>query len=125
VSADLAYAVAGVRRDAMPESLFPISNSDDALAVSIPRYVVDATGDDVVLSFGCLRALCVPHSNTAADIARCYVEAGRRELGNSGGRSMLCILLRSGGIVDGADKDGLVRGVGYAFALRVGTEGCR
>ncbi len=79
MAAYLAYAVTGVGGDAVSESLFAVADSDNTLAVSIPCDVVYAAGYDVVFSFRVLRSLRVPDSYAAADIARCYVEAGRGE----------------------------------------------
>jgi hypothetical protein len=48
-------------------SLFPVSDSDDALAVTIPCDVVYAAGDDRILSFSDAAAIrrAIPHSDYA------------------------------------------------------------
>ena len=64
---DLADAVSRIRGNAVAISLFPVSDSDDALAVTIPCDVVYAAGDDRVFSFSDAAAIgrAIPHSDYA------------------------------------------------------------
>ncbi len=116
----------------MAEALFTVSDSNDSLAVTVPGYVIDAPCNDVVLSFGILRAVCVPNTDTACSISTGDIVAGGREASDGGLGGVLGVLLALGGVVDGADKDGLVGGIRYPLPFRVGTErrrrasrGCR
>lgn len=49
VARDLADAVAAIGRQAVAEALAAVAHGDDALRLPVPRYVVDAARDDVVL----------------------------------------------------------------------------
>lgn len=52
VTADLAHRVSAVRCYAVAESLTAVTDSDYALRVAVPSYVVDAAGYDVVFALG-------------------------------------------------------------------------
>ena len=109
----------------MAEALFTVSDSNDSLAVTVPGYVIDAPCNDVVLSFGILRAVCVPNTDTACSISTGDIVAGGREASDGGLGGVLGVLLALGGVVDGADKDGLVGCVCYSLPFRVGAEWSR
>jgi len=95
------------------ESLFTITHSDDTLRVAIPGNVVDAASNDVVFSLGGTLTLAVPYAYGTRDITTSYVEATGRETGNGGLSDMVCVLSCNTQVVDVADENGLVGGVGY------------
>lgn len=51
VAGNLAHAVAAIPGDAVAEALLALANGYDALRVAIPRQVVDAAGNDVVVAW--------------------------------------------------------------------------
>jgi len=104
------------------KALFTVSHSNDTLAVTVPGYVIDAACDDVVLAFGVLRAVCVPDTDTPCNVPTGDVVAGGREASDGSLGGVLGVLLAFGGVVDGADEDGLVGGVRYPLPFRVGAE---
>jgi len=92
LSRDLANTVAAVPCDTMAEPLPAISNSDDALAVTVPGNVVDPSGDDLVLAFCGTFPYTIPDLDVARSISACNVEARRTEPGNGGVCGMIDIL---------------------------------
>ena len=60
MSRDLANAVPTVCCDAVSETFFAVSYSDDSLAVAIPRNVIDAARNDVI--FSCFVLAFIEHS---------------------------------------------------------------
>lgn len=86
----------------MTKALLTISDGNYALAVTIPGNVVDAAGDDGILSFGHPRPVggTVPDSYDARCISGCHVEAGRGEASNRSSGCVLSVLGRDGGIVN-------------------------
>jgi hypothetical protein len=51
MSTDLSNRISAVRSYAVTKTLAAIANSNDALRVSIPCYIVYSTGDDVVFAW--------------------------------------------------------------------------
>lgn len=118
VARDLSHAVAAVGGDAVAKALFAIADGDDALRVAVPGNVVDAAGDDVVLALGRALAGAVPHAHAARDVAAGHIESRRREARDRRLRRVLRVLLADGGVVDGAEEDGLARLVTWFSARR-------
>jgi hypothetical protein len=75
VARNLTNAVPAIGRNAVPEPFPSIAHRNYALAVSVPSYVFDGAGDDVVFSLGVLRADGVPDTDGAAGVAGGNVEA--------------------------------------------------
>ena len=106
--ADFSHRVSTVGRDTVSELFLPIANGYDALAVSIPREIIDAAADDWKLAFGGPFAYAVPDADCAGDITTGDVVARGGEAGNGRGRGVGGVLGRLRGMVDGAKENGFV-----------------
>jgi len=95
------------------ETLFTVTDSDDTLRVAIPSDVVDAASNDVVFSLGGALALAVPYTYGTRDITTGYVKATGRETRDGGLGDMVGVLSCDARVVNVADEDGLVGGIGY------------
>lgn len=139
VAGDFTDTVAAVGRDAMAKALFAVAHGDDPLRVSVPGNVVDAAGDDVVFAcvlsagepsrggvwahartLGCTFTNAIPHPDGTSNVTAGNVEARGREAGYGGLGGVRSVLLRVVGIIDGANEDGFVGSVCYAFSLGIG-----
>ena len=105
VAADFAHGVSRVGCDAVSESLSAITDGDDPLTIAIPCYVIDASSNDRVFSFGLLCSCRIPDANCAGDISRGDVKAGRRESRNCGGSCVLSVLFCDRWIIYGANEN--------------------
>jgi len=76
----------------MTESLPAISNSDDALTVTIPGNVIDPSGDDLVFALCGTLPYTIPDLDVTRSISACNVKARRTEPGNGGVCGMIDVL---------------------------------
>jgi hypothetical protein len=107
------------------ETLFTVTHSNNTLRVAIPGNIVDTASDDVVFSLCGALTLAVPDAYGTRDITTGYVEAARRETGDGGLGDMVGVLSCNARVVNIADENGLVGGVGYRLAIRARTKGSR
>lgn len=107
VSEDLAHGVSTISRDATSKLLAAVTDGNDALGLAIPGDVIEATADDAVLSSCVADVLRLPHLQHTGGIATGNLEAIGRESGDGGGGGVAGVLFAVGGVVDGANEDGL------------------
>lgn len=119
----------------MSESLLAVTDRDDSLRVAVPRNVVDAPGDDVIVAWTwsaslsspavcggpfqlaqvhirtfCRAVACaVPDLYSSRHISTCHIVSGGRETGDGGLSRVLRVLFTDGGVVDRAQEDGFAR----------------
>lgn len=104
----LSHCIAAVGSNAMPKSLFPVSNSDNSLRVAIPGEVIDPAVDNRVFTLGYPVSDTIPYSHYTGGITARNVESRGRKSCNCSLGFMFCVLGRDGGVVDRAQEDGFI-----------------
>lgn len=76
MSGDLANTVSAVCSNAVSVSLLSVADGDDALRITVPGEVVDATAHNGVLSLSDSFANAIPHSHYTSSVATGNIESG-------------------------------------------------
>ena len=122
VSGDLADSISTVCCHTRPVLLPAIAHCNQTCRITVPRHIVDAPRDDRKFASCTALAHAVPHAHCARNVARSHVEARRTEACDSGGVDVTGVLAAEAGMIKGAEKDGLLRGVGKALRFGVGGQ---
>lgn len=114
----LSNCVAAVCGNTVTKALATVADGNDALGVTIPANVVDATRDDMVFAF-CIDGLDgVPDADSTSDVTGSDVEAGRGKAGDGGMGGVASVLFRLGRVVDIAEEDGFAGLFIFSLASR-------
>lgn len=104
---DVADRVTAIGGDAAAKLLLAVAYSDDALRFSVPSNVIEASRDDGVFLADAFDVVGLPDTEDAAGVTARNLEAIGGKASDGRGGVMGSVLFALGGVIDGANKDGL------------------
>ncbi|KAJ5355375.1 uncharacterized protein N7496_012587 [Penicillium cataractarum] len=109
VAVNFTDGVSTVPGNAVSVALLSVTDSNDALRVTVPSQVIDPAVDNAVVALGNTLSNTVPHSHSTGSITASNIESRGGEARDGGLSLVFGVLSSDCGVVDRADEDGFVR----------------